>query len=61
MGNWLLSLKSRIWSWCQEKKDFFSYDYWNSCEKIKECLPSVDKFYDSLTDQAIGDKDYKHL
>ena len=41
--------------------DFFSSDYWNSCEKIKECLPSVDKFYDSLTDQAIGDKDYKHL
>ena len=31
------------------KKDFFSYDYWDSFEKFKEGLSSKNKFYNALT------------
>ena len=35
------------------KKGFLLYDYWNSFEKLKEVLPSKDKFYNSLINREI--------
>ena len=39
------------------KKDF-PFDYWDSFEKFKEGLPSKNKFYNTLNNCAISDKNY---
>ena len=33
----------------------------NGFEKFKEELPSKEKFYSSLTDRKISDKEYEHV
>ena len=35
--------------------------FWDSFEKFKEGLPSKDKFYNTLTNRAISDKNYEHV
>ena len=42
------------------KKDF-SYDYWDRFEKFKEGLPNKDKFYNTLTNRAMSDKNYEKV
>ena len=42
------------------KKDF-PFDYWDSLEKFKEGLPSKNKFYNTLTNCAISDKNYEYV
>ena len=37
-------------------KGFFYCDYWDNFEKFKEGLSSKIKFYNSLTNRAISDK-----
>ena len=44
-----------------KKKIFFPYDYWNSFEKFKEGLPYRDKLHNTLTNNEISDKNYKHV
>ena len=41
------------------KKRYFPHDYWESFEKFKEGLPGKDKFYNTLTNHAISDKNHK--
>ena len=43
------------------KKGFHPYGYMSDFEKFKEELPSKEKFYNSLTDRKIGDKEYEHV
>ena len=33
----------------------------SGCQKIKEELPSKEKFYSSLVDRKISDKEYDHV
>ena len=42
------------------KKDF-PFDYWDSFEKFKEGLPSKNKFYNTLANCAISDKNYEYV
>ena len=42
-------------------KGFFPYDHWDSFEKFKEGLPGKGKFYNTLTNRAISDKNYEHI
>ena len=35
--------------------EFFPHDYWDSFQKLKEGLPSKDKFYNILTNCAFSD------
>ena len=35
--------------------------FWDSFEKFKEGLPSKGKFYNTLTNRAISDKNYEHV
>ena len=44
-----------------KKKNFFSYAYLTSFEKLKEGSPNKDKFYDTLTSREISDKNYEHV
>ena len=44
-----------------EKKGFFPCDYWDRFEKFRECLPSKDKFHNTLTNRKITDKNYEHI
>ena len=40
-----------------KQKGFFPCEYMSDCEKFKEELPSKEKFYSSLTDRKITDKE----
>ena len=43
------------------KKNYFPYEYVTSSDKLDEtCLPSIEKFYSSLTGTSITDEQYKH-
>ena len=44
-----------------KKKGFFVYFYGDSFEKFKEGFPTKDKFYNTLTNRAISDKNYEHV
>ena len=44
-----------------KKKGFFSYHYWDSFEKLKEGLPSKDKFHNTLINHGISNKNYEHV
>ena len=37
---------------------FYPYEYMGNFEKFKEELPSKEKFYSSLTNKKISDKEY---
>ena len=43
-----------------EQKGFYPYAYTSDSEKFKEELPSKEKFYSSLDDRKISDKEYEH-
>ena len=43
------------------KKTIFPYGYLDSFEKIKKGLPSKEKFYNTLTNRNINDKNYDML
>ena len=40
---------------------FYPYEYMGNFEKFKEELPSKEKFYSSLTNKKISDKEYDNL
>ena len=43
-----------------KKKDIYPYEYFNSFKKIKETnLPDIDKFFSSLKDCGISEKEYQ--
>ena len=44
-----------------KQKGFYPHEYMTDFEKLKEELPSKKKFYSSLTDRKITDKEYKHV
>ena len=44
-----------------KRKWFYPYEYISDFEKIKDELPSKEKFYISLTNRKIIDKKYDHL
>ena len=44
-----------------KQKGFYPYEYMNHFEKFKEELPSKEKFYSSLTDRKISDKEYEYV
>ena len=43
------------------KKTIFPYGYLDSFEKIQKGLPSKEKFYNTLTNRNINDKNYDML
>ena len=53
--------------WVKNKWDivkqvgFYPYGYMSDFEKFKEKLPSKERFYDSLTNRKINDKEYEHV
>ena len=44
-----------------KQKGFYRYEYMSYFEKFKEELPSKEKFYSSLTDRKISNKEYEHV
>ena len=44
-----------------KEKGFDHDEYMNDFEKFKEELPCKEKFYSSLTDKKISDKEYEHV
>ena len=44
-----------------KQKGFYPYEYMTDFEKFKEQLPSVEKFYRSLTGKKISGKEYDHV
>ena len=44
-----------------KQKGFYPYEYMSDFEKCKEELPSKEKFYSSLTNRKITDKEYEHV
>ena len=44
-----------------KQKGFHPYEYMNNFEKFKEELSSKEKFYSSLTDRKITDKENEHI
>ena len=44
-----------------KQKGVYPYKYMNNFEKIKEELPTKEKFYISFTDIKITDKEYEHV
>ena len=44
-----------------KKKGFYPYEYMGDFGKFKEELPSKEKFYSSLTDIKVIDKEYKDV
>ena len=43
-----------------KKKGFYPYGHMSDFEKFKEELPNKEKFYSSLTNRKISDKEYEH-
>ena len=43
------------------RKIIFPFDYCDSFAKFKEDLPTKNKFYDTLTNKEISDKNYEHV
>ena len=44
-----------------KQKGFYPCEYMSHFEKFKEELPSKEKFYRSLTDRKISDKEYEYV
>ena len=44
-----------------KQKGFYPYKCISDFEKVKEELPGKEKFYGSLTDRNIRDKEYQHV
>ena len=44
-----------------KRKECYPYKYMNDPIKSKEQLTSKEKFYTSLTDKTISDKEYEHV
>ena len=44
-----------------KQKEFYSCEYMSDFEKFKEELRSIEKFYSSLTNKKLSDKDYGHV
>ena len=44
-----------------ERKLIYPYENMSDFEKFKEELPSKEKFYSSLTDKKVSDKEYEHV
>ena len=44
-----------------KQKGFYPYENMSDFEKFKEELPSKEKFYSSLADRKISDKEYEHV
>ena len=44
-----------------KQKRFYPYQYMSNFEKLKTELPSKEKFYSSLTNRKISDKEYEHV
>ena len=44
-----------------KQKGFHPSEYMSKFEKLKEQLPSKEKFYCSLTGKKISDKEYEHV
>ena len=44
-----------------KQKGFYPYEYMSDFEKFKEQLPRKEKFYSSLTDKKISDKEYERV
>ena len=44
-----------------KQEGFYPYEYMSDFEKFKEELASKEKFYSSLTDRKISDKEYEHV
>ena len=44
-----------------KQKGFYPYEYICDFEKFKEELPSKEKFYSSLTNRKINDKEYEYV
>ena len=42
-------------------KGFYPCEYMSDFEKFKEELPSIEKFYSSLTNKKLSDKEYGHV
>ena len=51
---------NNIWDLDKQKR-FYPYEYMSDFEKVKEELPSKEKFYSSLTNRKITDKEYEHI
>ena len=41
-----------------KQKGFYPYEYMSDFEEFTEELPSKERFYSSLTDRKISDKEY---
>ena len=44
-----------------KQKGFYPYEHMSNFQKFKEELPSKEKFYNSLTDRTISDKEYENV
>ena len=44
-----------------KQKGFYPHEYISDFEKFNEKLPSKEKFYSSLTDRKISDKESEHV
>ena len=44
-----------------KQKVFYRYEYMSYFEKFTEEFSSKEKFYSSLTDRKISDKEYEHV
>ena len=44
-----------------KQKGFYPHEYMTDFEKFKEKLPCKEKFYSSLTNIKINDKEYEHV
>ena len=43
------------------EKGFYPYEYTSGFEKFKQKLPRKERFYSSLSDKKICDKEYEHV
>ena len=44
-----------------KQKGFYAYEYISKFEKFNKELPCKGKFYSSLTDGKISDREYEHI
>ena len=44
-----------------KQRAFYPHKYMSNFEKFKEELPSKEKFYSSLTDRKVSDKEHEHV